>query len=732
MSIFDRLFKKNKEEVDVNINNNPKEQYTEVELDEEINWNIENEPENEPKNEPEIQTELNRNNEFNFTIDNLDDDDDQYNRYEEYRDRKDEAKNKPRFEPKKAEKNEAVTSVKKPKDIFMTKFDRDIEESESEEEFVINTPKDTKRKIQSKVGARLLDASKLSKKYEYQKLLHEINDNHIQIIYSEVSNSKTQWEVFERLEARNIPLDYLVALEITYEAVIESYKILKARNLNTKLVENDTYIQDKMEFDNYSKEVKNISKETKVENQYKQPDTSENINQTDEDFEYKSKKLEEPTEPTKIEPLDFFKTLSAKASNESIDINEKDDTDDLNGVSEEEEILAVANDLDIESKDNHTVSEDTEIIVKDEFNIEEDNKILSKDESPSESIDSLEIEEENQISIPFDENETEENKEEDSIPFDSPTESEIPASETKKDTLNRLLEFEEEMIDIEISPEYKDSLSVTTEEIEEPNDSQGKNEKEKGNKNIEFTIGSDGYVEYNQELPSKKEEPEIKVKNILEISKNVSLEELEKELFDNDQNTETKDEVSELKEHKEIKNKDEDTNIDIEPENTLNKNLIENNPKEEKNDISDINNINDVNNQEKSNEDVIIKKKNIYVVDTLIEFPNFEGYNFIRVTKMDDIHKYLLEKESLLILTNDIPQNIKKDLGQWLKNIISSNKKLRIVTLVNHEIKHHIIESTIVLNQSSLDFYFNTHPNDLYHVKETGSFTSLENIFSLD
>lgn len=727
MSIFDRLFKKNKEEVDVNINNNPKEQYTEVELDEEINWNIENEPENEP----EISTESNRNNGFNFKIDNLEDDDnDQYNSYEEYRDRKDETKTKPRFEPKKAENNETVTSVKKPKDIFMTKFDRDMEESESEEEeeFIINTPKDTKRKIQSKVGARLLDASKLSKKYEYQKLLHEINDKHIQIIYSEVSNSQTQWEVFERLEARNIPLDYLVALEITYEAVIESYKILKARNLNTKLVENDTYIQDKMEFDNYSKEVKNISKETKIENQYKQPDTSENINQTDEDFEYKSKKLEEPTEPTKIEPLDFFKTLSAKASNESIDINEKDDTDDLNGVSEEE-ILVVANDLDIESKDNHTVSEDTEIIVKDEFNIEEDNKILSKDETPSESIDSLEIEEENQISIPFDENETEENKEEDSIPFDSPTESEIPASETKKDTLNRLLEFEEEMIDIEISPEYKDSLLVTSEETEEPNESQEKNEKEKGNKNIEFTIGSDGYVEYNQELPSKKEEPEIKVKNILEISKNVSLEELEKELFDTEQNTETKEEVSEIKVQEKIKDENEDTNIDIEPENTLNKNLIENNPKEEKNDIYDIN---DVNNQEKYNEDVIIKKKNIYVVNTLIEFPNFEEYNFIRVTKMEDIHKYLLEKESLLILTNDIPQSIKKELGQWLKNIISSNKKLRIVTLVNHEIKHHIIESTIVLNQSSLDFYFNTHPNDLYHVKETGSFTSLENIFSLD
>lgn len=727
MSIFDRLFKKNKEEVDVNINNNPKEQYTEVELDEEINWNIENEPENEP----EISTESNRNNGFNFKIDNLEyDDNDQYNSYEEYRDRKDETKTKPRFEPKKAENNETVTSVKKPKDIFMTKFDRDMEESESEEEeFIINTPKDTKRKIQSKVGARLLDASKLSKKYEYQKLLHEINDKHIQIIYSEVSNSQTQWEVFERLEARNIPLDYLVALEITYEAVIESYKILKARNLNTKLVENDTYIQDKMEFDNYSKEVKNISKETKVENQYKQPDTSENINQTDEDFEYKSKKLEEPTEPTKIEPLDFFKTLSAKASNESIDINEKDDTDDLNGVSEEEEILVVANDLDIESKDNHTVSEDTEIIVKDEFNIEEDNKILSEYETPSESIDSLEIEEENQISIPFDENETEENKEEDSIPFDSPTESEIPASETKKDTLNRLLEFEEEMIDIEISPEYKDSLLVTSEETEEPNESQEKNEKEKGNKNIEFTIGSDGYVEYNQELPSKKEEPEIKVKNILDISKNVSLEELEKELFDTEQNTETKEEVSEIKVQEKIKDENEDTNIDIEPENTLNKNLIENNPKEEKNDIYDIN---DVNNQEKYNEDVIIKKKNIYVVNTLIEFPNFEEYNFIRVTKMEDIHKYLLEKESLLILTNDIPQSIKKELGQWLKNIISSNKKLRIVTLVNHEIKHHIIESTIVLNQSSLDFYFNTHPNDLYHVKETGSFTSLENIFSLD
>lgn len=690
MSIFDRLFKKkSNEEVDVNINNNPKET-VEVE-DSDINWNIADDENQEPEKDL-----------YPFTIENLNDDDEpEYESYSEYTEKKEkELKEKPKFSP---------PNFKKPTDKFTEKV---TERYYEEEDFVINTPKQTKKNIEKEVGSRLLDSSKLSKKTERIKILNEIEDIHIQKIQHELNLSESQWEFFERLEKIKIPLNYLIALDITYESVIESYKILKARNLNPKLVESDVYVQDMIEHDNYAKEIKDIANSTKIENEYKQPTTAETLDKesmTENPFKYTSKSLERDVSTVPIPDVV-----------EDVDTQEKRDEFDFLSIMKKEfkDIPNVedATEFKSEIEDIEKLTNIEGIDKEEEIKLEEEVKL----ENQSENLQQNEIKQ--------DETEVSENVEED-------TSNEV----------NFTFTLDEDIPDIELTPTFKDDLLVTEESSTE----------------------SDEVPFIKPEITTEYKEPEFKVKNIIDGSSNIK--DVDSEFFDFDipipkeiseetlifdeeipNNAQSEilqipldDELggtNDVMEESTDTQEEEEPNFDFildelskinetepetEPESTLTEELIDNNPKLQKNPLNK--------NEKNEEDDIIIKEiRTIYVVNQQIKLPEFEGYKFIRVENILDINKYALEKNSLLVLSNDIPPELILPLGKWLKNIINNNKKMRIVTLIEHELTHEIIESKIHLNKSSLDFYFETHPKSLYRVKQTGSFADLNSIFSIN
>lgn len=756
MSIF-KAFKgfkkKSNESVDLNINNpikNNHEEDNHNQIEDTINWTVDD---NDYENVPE----------FNISDDTSEEKiPESYSSYDEYIRKNPTTINNELNSDEIDYKESEPKSVQKSNESSNREFIEPFELNKDEDEIQVAISKkpEITNHVNTEVGSRLLDSDRYSKEENNKKILNRIEDRHIQIIYQEVTKSSSQWDFFERLEKQQIPLEFLVALKITFEGVIENYRILKARQLNVHSVENDSFIKDMIAYDTYSEETRKITEKLKEHTEQKEneikdlekesisssiktifeDDTSDIIDSifTDdeedsfdgdvdiiEDIDFDS--IEEDEETKKImEKLES--TILAKKQEK--DISKKEDTSKEEDEPVNLEALSVLEQLAKQIElDKKQQNEDVTILENEpEENSQKDEpneyEVLSNNENEKIVENDLNIQE--QSNEPIMELPEDILDEVQDIPTELPEDTleevqDIP-TELPEDNLDAVInsgviknveEIEvenhstEELSDLEIDTHLKDNLIVSTKD-------------EKPMKE-EFT---------KLDIPLKKEEKEEK--KVLNIKQNTS--KLSDTLSMISIGNETENTLNDTFKKPEIVNKpnteeavkdipDTDT---IHEENDRNNSVLE----VEKEKISEPQDNPIIDEQDTvSIQNPKTQTKNIFVVSEYALLPNIEGYKFIKVNTIKDIYKYSSSGQNLLVLTTEIPKELIKELGNWLKSIMKQDKKFRIVTLEGFEISHKLIEQTIKLNKVSLDAYYKQHPPELYKQDSIGSFKDLSCLF---
>ena len=743
---FKGFKKKSDESVDLKINNPIQDNHEEEnhnQIEDTINWTVDND---DYENIPD----------FNLSDENNEEkSSESYSSYDEYirknpTSSNDEINsNEINYMEEESKKNSTIPEPRKRESIEPFEINKQTEDDEIQ--VAISKKPEIKNHVNTEVGSRLLDSDRYSKEENNKKILNRIEDRHIQIIYQEVTKSSSQWDFFERLEKQQIPLEFLVALNITFEGVIENYRILKARQLNVHNIENDSFIQDMISYDTYSEETRQITEKLKEHNEKKDTeikeiekekvsstikgifeeensdifksifdDDDDSFDEDGEDFieDIDFDSLEEDEETKKImEKLQA--TIENNKQEEKIESKQEDEIN-IKGLSVLEQ-LAKQIEMDKEEYKDTDISQDAK---SDEVDVSKSNQQDKPEfeEVPEDTLDDVEIDTEKSVEVPED------------VLDDAEIDTEISV-EIPEDTLDEI-----QNIPIEL-PE--DSLVdvVHTDIIQHVEDIQIENNTTKENNDFEINehLKDDLLITTKDENPEKEKYTELAIpikkeeevdKRVLNITQNKSKlsDTLSKIIIDTEKPNTLNDTIQELDEtpNKPIDTSNLDRTNDVQEELETKTPVLEIN-KEEKNEPED-NPIIDVTDSV-SIQNPKTETKNIFVVSEYALLPNIKGYKFIKVNTIKDIYKYSSSGQNLLVLTTEIPKELIKELGSWLKSIMKQEKKFRIVTLEGFEISHNLIEQTIKLNKVSLDAYYEEHPKELYKQNSIGSFKDLSYLF---
>lgn len=592
-------------------------------------------------------------------------------------------------------------------------------------------------------GNRLLDSKRKSKEEDNKKLLNKISERDLREIKNAISNSNTQWQVFEHLDEKRIPLEYLVALGISYDNLIDVYRHMKAKDLNVGIVETESFISDMMVHDSYAKEIMATKKE-KIAEQKPIENVVGNVdNEIVQDEDNMFAKLfddikfedisddEDELEDVKENDFDVSETedmvsIIAQMKNEmenTLEDIEKEKEVPYVPVKKESSLLEndslklALNKLKNQAKKEGDIAFDSEPIKDFDFTdlMKEDKQVVESEltsdiveekedvtEEPLEDIETstpksaviMADDSSVQSGIIFDEEvDTDEEPEMTELPLDNPDEEElIPVTK-----------FEESVTEESVTEESVEEELVEEEPVEEETEFNGDSKQI----NIKPKDKDDGTKVLDIHSGEKKSVSDLlaMLGNTEDTTTNIQ----DTKATDKEENKEPVSEVETVIETS-VEELDLNNNIDIEEE--MLELVLE--PEEIEEPIK------------------VEKLTKVFLIDSSFSGKKVDGYDIIPVSDMSAMTEFTKGTKNLLIITANMEKDFMLKLGKWIQEVKANKNKVRIVTLNNSVVKHDLIECAIDLSKESLDNYYKEHPNTLYINDEEGSFNDLDYIFFRD
>ncbi|MBE7114246.1 hypothetical protein FT641_19510 [Bacillus paranthracis] len=122
--------------------------------------------------------------------------------------------------------------------------------------------------------------------------------------------------------------------------------------------------------------------------------------------------------------------------------------------------------------------------------------------------------------------------------------------------------------------------------------------------------------------------------------------------------------------------------------------------------------------------------KQVYILAESVAIPKLEGYEFFMVKGVQDFNNFTSHRDNLLVITQQVPKRLANHFLNWLKGVMSSGDRYRVVTLKSSAVPHDIVEAEVNLTQEDLDNYYGEKDAKSYMGTGVGSFMDISSALS--
>lgn len=135
--------------------------------------------------------------------------------------------------------------------------------------------------------------------------------------------------------------------------------------------------------------------------------------------------------------------------------------------------------------------------------------------------------------------------------------------------------------------------------------------------------------------------------------------------------------------------------------------------------------------EEREPEEVVKPRlKQVYILAESVAIPKLEGYEFFMVKGVQDFNNFTSHRDNLLVITQQVPKRLANHFLNWLKGVMSSGDRYRVVTLKSSAVPHDIVEAEVSLTQEDLDNYYGEKAAKDYMGTGVGSFMDISSALS--
>ncbi|WP_460271813.1 hypothetical protein [Bacillus sp. NEAU-Y102] len=135
--------------------------------------------------------------------------------------------------------------------------------------------------------------------------------------------------------------------------------------------------------------------------------------------------------------------------------------------------------------------------------------------------------------------------------------------------------------------------------------------------------------------------------------------------------------------------------------------------------------------EEREPEEVVKPRlKQVYILAESVAIPKLEGYEFFMVKGVQDFNNFTSHRDNLLVITQQVPKRLANHFLNWLKGVMSSGDRYRVVTLKSSAVPHDIVEAEVNLTQEDLDNYYGEKDAKDYMGTGVGSFMDISSALS--